>query len=91
MSGFSDIIAGIKIGLRYGATIRKGVEAANNNPEIVAAIAAGYAALQEFHVATASQATLQSTLAEHGIDKQAVIEELQKPGPQPEGPGNPSI
>lgn len=89
MSTFSDIITGARLGFKYGPTIRAGIVEANNNPKIVAAIAAGYAALQEFHALTATGPVAAADPLP-SIAAADAIAELQKDvqvGPRPEGPG----
>ena len=94
MSTFRNIIIGAKLGFKYGPTIEAGLDEANSNPKIVAAIKAAYDALAEFHAATATVPPVAPADPLPSIPAADAIAELSKEvqiGPDPEGPGNPQI
>lgn len=83
----------IKLALKYWPTISAGIDAANKSPEIVAAIQAAVAALNEFHGEAGPAAhSVAPAPMKPAVPVQKAIELMQhhaKPGP--EGQSQPSL
>jgi hypothetical protein len=82
----------IKLALKYWPTISAGIDAANRSPEIVAAIKAAVAALDEFHGTDAPAHSVAPAPMKPAVPMQKAIELMQKHAtPGPEGQSQPSI
>jgi hypothetical protein len=82
----------IKLALKYWPTISAGIDAANRSPEIVAAIKAAVAALDEFHGTDTPAHSVAPAPMKPPVSMQKAIELMQRHAtPSPEGQSQPSL